>query len=316
MDHTLPQLKPSLVERLRVLAAYYAHRLKETPLLLGWLVIGLVVTRVTDGWMGLAFGLINLVLLGAYVLLIRGLTPDPPAPLPVKRPRLELALGLGVLGLVILIQLLNFDVWTLEPLHRWVADIRRSIYVGAFAAGGLPDWAKQDTYLAVFSTVTHLIPTVLLFLLLGYGRHGMGLARPHWKLTAVLVAITALLGLFTGLLTSQPVQVLLGLYFIGLFINALPEELLFRGLLLPRLETVLANPLNALVIATLLFNAIHIPIDIRNGVSPLMALLGVFGTGYPSGLLWGYLYLRTRSVIPGTLWHGANAILGFILMSQ
>jgi membrane protease YdiL (CAAX protease family) len=106
----------------------------------------------------------------------------------------------------------------------------------------------------------------------------------------------------------------LGLYGIGILVNALPEELFFRGLLLPRLERVLGSSLNALVLSALLFNALHVPIEIANGASLPVALLGVFGIGYPSGLIWGYLYVRTRSIVPGTLWHAANGNLGFLLL--
>lgn len=53
---------------------------------------------------------------------------------------------------------------------------------------------------------------------------------------------------------------MLALYLIGLFVNGLPEELFFRGLLLPRLETLLGNTLNALVLSALLLGprlAVH-----------------------------------------------------------
>jgi hypothetical protein len=30
--------------------------------------------------------------------------------------------------------------------------------------------------------------------------------------------------------------------------------------------------------------------------------------------LWGYLYLHTRSILSGTLWHAANGRLGFLMM--
>jgi membrane protease YdiL (CAAX protease family) len=122
-------------------------------------------------------------------------------------------------------------------------------------------------------------------------------------------------GLFSGLLLWAPFYQVIALYLVGIFVNALPEELFFRGLLLPRLEKLAKNPLNALVISAILFNLLHVPIQIYHGSSALRALLGCFSIGYPSGLVWGYLYLRTRSIIPGTLWHAANANLGFIMMS-
>ena len=84
---------------------------------------------------------------------------------------------------------------------------------------------------------------------------------------------------------------------------------------MPQLEQFFVNPGNALVISAMLFNAIHIPVEIYHGVTPLTALINVFSIGYPSGLLWGYLYLRTRSILPGMFWHASNGVLGFIMMS-
>lgn len=289
--------------------------LLKTPLLLGWLGVGLLVALYLDGWLGLAFGLINLVLIGVYALIIRLMTPEPPAPAPVKRPALELVLALALLGLVLLVQLFDFGVWNLQPWQGWVRGFFQGIGRWVYATG-LPEWAKQDVYIAISSTIKQLIPTLLLFLVLGYGRRAMGLAHPHWKLTAVLVGITSALGLFSGVLTRAPLGQVAGLYAIGLLVNALPEELFFRGMLLPRLEKVLANPLNALVVSALLFNALHVPIEISNGASLLRALLDIFSTSYPSGLIWGYLYLRTRSILPGTFWHAANLNFGFVLMSM
>lgn len=118
----------------------------------------------------------------------------------------------------------------------------------------------------------------------------------------------------TGDLLRASLGQVLTLYGIGIFINALLEELFFRGLLLSRMEKVFANPLNALVISALLFNVIHIPLEIRQGGLPITAMLGIFCVDYPTGLLWGYLYLRTRSILPGMFWHAANGRLGFIFM--
>jgi membrane protease YdiL (CAAX protease family) len=78
---------------------------------------------------------------------------------------------------------------------------------------------------------------------------------------------------------------------------------------------VLGNPLDALVVSALLFSALHVPIELSRGTPLSTALLGIVSIGYPSGLLWGYLYLRTRSVLPGTLWRAANGSLGYILVS-
>lgn len=299
----------------RKISQHFLQRLRQTPLLLSWLLIGPIIALFIDGWMGLAFGMINILLLGVYAVFIRWMTPDMPSPTQIKRPRLELALALSLFGLILFIQLFDFDVLTIQPWYGWVRGFFMQVYLGMETLGNMPDWVGNDMYWAVSSTIKQLIPTLLVFGLLGYHKGDMGFARPHWKLTVVLVGITALFGLITGILLRAPLAEVLGLYLIGILINALPEELFFRGLLLPSLEKFFAKPLNALVVSALLFNAMHIPVVINNGATPLTALLGVFSIGYPSGLIWGYLYLRTRSVIPGIFWHAANGILGFMMMS-
>jgi membrane protease YdiL (CAAX protease family) len=296
------------------LSRHFLRRLWQTPLLLGWLVLGPLVALWIEGWMGFLLGLVNVVLVGAYALLIRWMTPNAPGPLPVKRPRLELAVALALLGLFLLTQLLDFGVWAVQPWQSWVRGFLASVYRAVASIRGIPDWALQEVYLAASSTIKKLVPTLLALWLLGYRCSDMGFARPHWRLTAVLVGVTAALGLATGVLTRAPPVQVLTLYGIGILVNALPEELYFRGFLLPRLEKAFDNPLNGLILSALLFNALHVPIEMSHGASPLMALLGIVSIGYPSGLIWGYLYLRTRSILPGTLWHAANGKLGFLMM--
>lgn len=309
------QSQSSFFGHVQAICRHFSVRLRQTPLLLGWLLIGPFMALVIEGWMGLVFGVINIVLIGVYAVFIRWMTTNVPIPIHIKHPRLELTLSLSLFGLIALIQLLDFDVLTVQPWHDWVRNFFIQVYLRVESLGVIPDWARNDMFWAVSSTIKQLIPTVLILLLLGYHRADMGFARPHWKMTAALVGVTTVFGLVTGVALRAPPIEVLGLYGIGIFINALPEESFFRGLLLPRLERFVANPLNALVVSALLFNAIHIPIMMSSGATWLMAVLEIFSIGYPSGLIWGYLYLRTRSILPGVFWHAANGNLGYILMN-
>lgn len=308
-QHSIP-----LFGSLATTVSHFLQQLKKAPLLLGWLATGPLVALYLDGVTGLSMALINLILIGVYALIIHRLTLTPPHAEPVKRPRLELTLALGLLALTIGIQFIDFGVWQVQPLYGWVRGFFANIYLGIDSLA-IPDPFGEELFWAASTTIKQLIPTLLVLVLLGYGRRGMGMVNPHWKLSGVLLGITAAFGLVTGVLTRAPLPEVLVLYGIGIFINALPEELFFRGMLLPRLEKLFANPLNALVISAVLFNLIHVPVDVRNGETLFRALLDVFSTAYPSGLIWGYLYLRTRSIIPGMLWHAANGNLGFILMN-
>ncbi len=297
-------------------ARHLLRRLRETPLLLGWLIVGPLIALFIEGWIGLLFGLINILLTGFYALVIRRFTPNPAAAASVKRPLVETLITLLMLALFFFVHLLDFNLITLHPLNDWVHNFFAGLYRFAADIPWLPEWALTDVYLALSSTFKKLIPTILAVWLMGSIDASFGLKRPHWRLTGILVGLTALFGLATGVLLRAPLSEVLGLYIIGIFVNALPEELFFRGLLLPRLEKTLKKPLNALVISALLFSLLHIPILLYSGVPLSETLLGMFSIGETTGLIWGYLYLRTRSILPVTLWHAANANLGFIMMSR
>ena len=109
------------------------RRLWQTPLLLGWLIVGPLIALFTEGWIGLAFGLINVALLGFWAVLIRLMTPDPPRLAQIKRPRLELGIALTLFVIFMLTQLLDFGVWTVQPWYRWVRNSFAGLY--RFTAG-------------------------------------------------------------------------------------------------------------------------------------------------------------------------------------
>lgn len=309
--------KMKIITDLRREIRIILEKLWQTPLLLGWLIVGPGIAWLLRGTPGLVEGVINLVLLAFWVLLIRWLTPAAPPPRPLRRPGLECWVALGLLALLFAVQLLDFDVVQVNPLHRWVHTLTGGLYnaVYGLAAVGVPQWALQDLFLAASSTMKQLLPTMLAIWGLGYGWRDLGLRAGVWRLTAVLLLLTMLLGLGSGTLWRAPLPQVLARYVIGLFVNGLPEELFFRGLLLPRWEALLGNALHALVVSAWFFNAIHIPIELANGASWPVALAQVFSIGFPSGLLWGYLYLRTRSIVPGVFWHTAQMNLGYLLVS-
>jgi membrane protease YdiL (CAAX protease family) len=258
----------------------------------------------------------NLVLCAIYALIIRWMTPAVPPQLELRRPWIELGIWFTLLLVFLVIQLSENGLlgipWLSQAWDRFMFGIIRGNIIQLEQAGA-PYEIAQDLFLAASSTLKHTIPLVVLTLALGYGWRGLGLAPRAGRLTLILLTIAVALGLPFGVLTmAPPWQLALG-YLIGLFINALPEELLYRGYLLPRLEAVLRSPLTALVISVWLFNLGHVPLAIaQRGESPWVALADVFAITEPTGLIWGYLYLRTRSVLPGTLWHGTNAVLGIV----
>ncbi len=120
-------------------------------------------------------------------------------------------------------------------------------------------------------------------------------------------------GHFAG--TALVVRIALGLL-IPLFTAALPEEIVYRGLLQPRLERV-AGRVVAVLLTALLFTAWHLPtrfllafgVEGQAGDFTSVAL----GTGAPvfvAGLVFGLLYDRYRRLLPLVATHwGIDAMV-------
>lgn len=302
---------------LNILLHFY-KRLKETPLLLGYIIVGLAVTFGIRGFQGFAVALKNLLLLLIWALIIRIMTEDSPAPVKVKNPKLELCVGFTffVYNLIIAVLVHNYvkNASFASKVHSF-GEFMRDIFLFYNLNYKTATVISGNLMNAIIVTILITIPMILIYVLMGYKFRGMGFNRGHWKLTFVLIALSVLLGIYEGLYKKADYKLLIVVYFIHIFINGLPEELFFRGFLLPRLEAVLNNSLNALVISSILFSAGHIPSRvIQYNSSIWYALLDVFSLEQPTGLIWGYLYLRTRSIIPGMLWHASFTILGLIFL--
>lgn len=104
---------------------------------------------------------------------------------------------------------------------------------------------------------------------------------------AVLLPYVAIVGPPRGLTRMG-----LGAAAFQLFAVALPEEIFFRGFL----QDSLGNTVKAVVAVSLLFAVAHLPAFFLHG--DINAAL----TFFPS-LVMGFLYLRTSSVLPPTVFH-------------
>jgi membrane protease YdiL (CAAX protease family) len=127
---------------------------------------------------------------------------------------------------------------------------------------------------------------------------------------ALFAAIAIPLGITLGFLVYQPSLervrssplTLLGI----LFFTAWPEEFLFRGLLQNLLSRTLKNQQVALVIAAIIFGFSHIfHAPYPNWKYVLLATV--------AGLFYGHVWIRTRSLLPGTLVHAVVDISRQIL---
>lgn len=306
----------SVFGEIKETALHLLKNLWHSPLLLGYLVIGTIIPLCQRGMWGLRATAINLLILGLYAILIRMMTSKKPAePLPVRRPKIELAAGLIWLALLFVLMLALSGLVHI-PAPFFVKDFFNQIKVSTNNFH-FPDWIISPIISAVIGVILELIPALLLFLVFGYGPGKMGLKPRCWKLTLVLLLSAPVMSLTLSGQTplfEQPFFKTIS-FLLMILEAALPEELLLRGYLLPRFERVLKSPVNALVITSILFSAFHIPVHIHDGSDLLYELLNTFSVAFPSGLLWGYLYQRTRSIVPGMLFHASYGFLGSYFMS-
>ena len=89
-------------------------------------------------------------------------------------------------------------------------------------------------------------------------------------------------------------------YFIVGLLAPLSEELVFRGAILRELLKWKDNPWIGIIISAMLFSLVHM-----NPVQMPHAFL--------VGILLGWLYYRTDSIIPGVTWHWVNNTIAYVM---
>jgi membrane protease YdiL (CAAX protease family) len=291
---------------------HFGRRLPQARGLVAGLALALVAGALRTVWLGESGAwvrvLVNDGLLVLYALLIHVAT-DPPVPRPrFGLPRVEIAVwcafatvagaeALGIHGFWDR----ALERWILEPVHAWTG-------LGAPRVHELGRGAWRWLVLVGLPW--------LLFSLLGQRPRDLGLRPRKLGLGLALVGVGVALHEL-GLAAAPDPRPLetwgaaVPAFLATLATLTLPLEFFYRSLLLPRLETVLRDPLDALAIAALLYTAAGLPARIAAGApAGALALDLLGGLGNPQALAWGYLYLRTRSAWPGAFWHASHRTFG------
>lgn len=154
-----------------------------------------------------------------------------------------------------------------------------------------------------------VLPIIVLFIL-GYRWRALGIDwnwRAWWISLPIILAMAAY-----GAWTHQNDLPGFGQRIVEFFFAAgLPEEVVFRAILLTRLEAWWKNSAWALFGASVIFGLSHLPINYliftnRDWNEAWLTLL-TFQTGF--GAVFAFAYQRTRNVLPLALLHGfVNAV--------
>ena len=262
---------------------------------------------------------VNLVLFAGYIALIHFATKDRPAAVAAvdepRRRRRDIALAMAVAVVEFAGVVIFWFVIVPNGVHTsWAADLRQA---------GVPKLVAAKAAVAALAVSLLLIPTLVALAAFRVRPREVGLtATPRDLLLGAALAFIAIslglgavaAGLNPGLMwQSAPLPMVAAAIAFQSLINGVPEELAYRGVIFSRLMPWLGRPGNSLAISSILFGLSHVPMYIAGGNSlGLSVAIALFGLG--EGLVFGYVFYRTRSIWPGAIWHTAITGVGLIAL--
>ena len=265
--------------------------------------------RAGAGWTDavMVFGIFGVALSALAWLLTRG--AEAPA-IPVARPALESG--------VLLIYLALYAVLFLVFGMNWARHV-------------LPPGREQELLVLAVKLGVHVVAPCMLLALLGAKLRPLfqaGLKGPaFWRTLVVLGAIfLALLSVISPSLkqiadTHAPPTLLAWAApasFVWIALEAgLNEEVLYRAVLQTRLAALLKSPAAGVAVTALLFGLAHAPgLYLRGGPGvdgwshdALQVVAYTIATLSPVGLLFGVIYMRTKSLLLVVMLHGLVDVL-------
>jgi len=162
--------------------------------------------------------------------------------------------------------------------------------------------------------VTAIMVALSVWQLKGWWRQSFSMSWGSVLLTVALIVLSIILSAVKNHLSAARELVIptggienfILIFAAQFFINGLQEETYFRGYVFPQLLAWMKSPLLAAWVMSILFNAYHIPslvIGQHWVLSWWQWMLFCMFPIQPTGLLFAAIYYRTRSVLPGALFH-------------
>jgi len=199
-------------------------------------------------------------------------------------------------------------------LTSWFVPYRDSLLSSIQVVPG------TDKYLAAVKAAEALIVIgAILFLSLIWGNKLGDLYLKKGRLGLslfiglCLFSINVATGIVTGVVRGQAGDFLISrLPWAVVFslVNAIMEELTFRGLFLGRMKAVL-GPWGAIVISSIVFTAMHSAATYMNPAEAILFQVIIF----PMALLFAYLIHKTDNLWGATLYHAGSDVFLFYLMA-
>jgi membrane protease YdiL (CAAX protease family) len=293
--------------------------IREHPLLTPVLIVYATVSLIAAIF---AFGPshfpIDVALLAVYISAIHFATRGRPIAPATDHAPADRSRDIGLVISVLVLQVAGVALaWFVFIPHgfpaAWAAGLR---------AVGIPALIAGKAAAAMLTVPLVLLPTLVA--VVAFRVRDVGLtARPRDLLLGVaLAAISvgvgagdAAAGGHPGLLwQSAPLPIVAATTAFQSLVNALPEEFAFRGVIFGRLMPWLGRPGNSLVISTMAWGLYHVPSFVVGSGTPFWLAMAIGLFGALQGLVFAYLFYRTRSIWPGVIWHTSITGLGLMFV--
>lgn len=212
----------------------------------------------------------------------------------------KINIQLIIIGFVILIHLIS--LFGQFPDNYILKIITQPIRTFLHEAIGTIGYSGVINAILFNNIICVILPFILIFLIIRQ-KSGYYINRINFKILFLLLLLYFPIMLF-GYKSFDEIISDLPYY---LMIAAIPEEFLYRGFLQSRLEKVFKNPVNAILISSLIFGLMHLPINIKM-YGEVTGFATCIGNNAFGGLFIGYLFYRTRSVWTVIIFHLISGI--------
>ena len=130
----------------------------------------------------------------------------------------------------------------------------------------------------------------------------LGFARGYrvWLIVVIYALALILFSLIFFNVPALPDVVKAAIH--AFIVAALPEEIFFRGILLTRLIRLLGT-IEGVVISSLIFGIMHLAANLHSEPNVLLALSISILSQATTGLMLAILFVRTRNLVAGTIYH-------------
>ena len=208
-----------------------------------------------------------------------------------QKPRLVFdrsGLQLGIVGLLVVLYFLVLSGQF--PQSNILNEVSSPFRIFLYRIIGKLGYSPVQVSMLIHNLIAVVIP-LLLLLIFARNTKWFSSGKMNYRILLYLFLLYLPVIVLRQLSISEIVMQLPAY----LLIAVIPEEFLFRGFLQARLESFVKNPVNALLIASIVFGLIHLPFNTKM-YGDFVGMATCFGNNAFGGLLYGYLFYKTRSL--------------------